>query len=211
MGVGGRECEMKPSVLPLGMHLVGDVGGDEDLVVAGTVDGEVHIGGALLVEETGTVRGNVEARSVAIRGVVVGDAKARETIRVDSGGRVVGDLRAPRVNIVKGARFRGHVHMLEAAKAATATATATAIAPAPVPARAPERRDRRMRRVRPSSLATRDERPTAAGSIRAALERQTVPGDRAAEVAAAGPVLGPPMPRMPTLSRRRVRRRRDLE
>lgn len=213
----------KASVLPGGMKLVGDVGGDEDLVVFGAVEGEVHIGGALVVEQSGSVRGNVHARTVAIRGTVVGDATAGETIRVDDGGRMVGDVRAPRVNIVKGARFRGHVHMTgrdgqpgrapapqarpalpepENAVQATFAPQGRADLPPPSPRRGPERRDRRARRER--EVPPRDEVPTAAGSVRAVHERATVAGS---EMAPAGGRRKPPAPQMPKLRRTRARRK----
>ncbi|MEM9188941.1 MAG: polymer-forming cytoskeletal protein [Myxococcota bacterium] len=101
----------RPSILPKDMRLVGDVTGAEDLVILGTLDGEITLDGTLIVEEGGVVRGNVQAEHVIVRGVMVGDATASETIRVDETGKMVGDLHAPRVNIVKGAQFRGHVHM----------------------------------------------------------------------------------------------------
>ncbi|MCS6799229.1 MAG: polymer-forming cytoskeletal protein [Myxococcota bacterium] len=100
-----------PSVLPAGVSLVGDVSGEEDLVVLGNIEGEVQLGGQLLVETGGSVRGNVRARVVTIRGTLVGDATATESFRVEEGGSMVGDVHAPRVRVARGARFRGHVHM----------------------------------------------------------------------------------------------------
>ncbi len=195
----------KASVLPSGMKLVGDVAGEEDLVVFGEIEGEVAIGGALVVERTGAVRGNVKARTVAIRGVVVGDASAAETIRVDEGGRVVGDVRAPRVNIVKGARFRGHVHMTgRDAKPAPVTESAVQATLGPAaPARAPAPRPRAPERHARSAGPVASEAPTSAGSVRAVHHRRTVPGTEAALLE---PRL-PPSPRIPALRRTRARRK----
>jgi cytoskeletal protein CcmA (bactofilin family) len=103
--------KFRPSILPQGVRLVGNVAGDEDLVIFGTVEGEVDVGGTVIVEESGVVRGNVHGRTVSVRGIVIGDASAKESVRVEAGGSMVGDVHAPRVNIVKGAKFRGHVHM----------------------------------------------------------------------------------------------------
>jgi cytoskeletal protein CcmA (bactofilin family) len=103
--------KFRPSILPQGVRLVGNVAGDEDLVVFGTVEGEVDVGGTIIVEESGVVRGNVHGRTVSVRGIVIGDASGVESVRVEAGGSMVGDVHAPRVNIVKGAKFRGHVHM----------------------------------------------------------------------------------------------------
>jgi cytoskeletal protein CcmA (bactofilin family) len=101
----------RPSVLPNGLRLVGDIEGDDDLVIAGNVEGEVRIDGILIVDPSGVIRGDVSARAVTVRGVVVGNVEAAESIRVDEGGRMVGDLRAPRVALVEGALFRGKLQM----------------------------------------------------------------------------------------------------
>ncbi|MFW5921571.1 MAG: bactofilin family protein, partial [Polyangiales bacterium] len=103
----------KASLIPAGMTLAGEVEGDEDLVVHGRVQGDVRVGGALVVESDGVVRGDVQGRTVDVRGVVAGDAWAEELVRVHEGGRVVGDVTAPRVKVVEGARLRGRVHMGE--------------------------------------------------------------------------------------------------
>jgi len=194
---------MKPSVLPGGMKLVGDVGGDEDLVVFGVVEGEVHVDGALVVEAGGSVRGNVEARTVSVRGVVVGDAHAREAIRVDDGGRMVGDLHAPRVNIVKGARFRGQVHMTgdRPVEVPLIERSIEMGRPAPPPSsRGAERADPRVRRSRRKAAGA--EKPTVPGSVRAVHQRKTIPGT---ELTSSG--RRPPPPQMPKLGRTRARRR----
>lgn len=101
----------RPSVLPDGMKLVGDVEGEGDLAVLGTIEGDVRIDGALVIETTGVLRGQVHARTVTVRGVLVGDGSAADTVRVEPGARMVGDARAPRVSIIDGALFRGRIEM----------------------------------------------------------------------------------------------------
>lgn len=102
----------EPSLLPEGLRVVGDVESGEDFVVCGEIDGEVRVAGALVIEPGGTVRGPVEATVVIVRGVLVGDAHALEMIRVDARGRMVGEAKAPRVNVVEGAMFRGRVELV---------------------------------------------------------------------------------------------------
>lgn len=101
----------RPSVLPDGMKLVGDVEGEGDLAVLGTIEGDVRVDGALVVEVSGVVKGQAHARTLVVRGVLVGDGSAADTVRVEPGGRMVGDARAPRVNIIEGALLRGRVEM----------------------------------------------------------------------------------------------------
>lgn len=101
----------RPSIIPRGIRLDGDIEGSDDLVVFGHIHGEVRIEGVLVVEESGFVEGDVFARSVTVRGELAGDAWGQEFVRVDAAGRLVGDLSAPRVKVVEGARFRGRVRM----------------------------------------------------------------------------------------------------
>ena len=90
------------SVLPEGMALAGEIRGQGDLVVAGTIEGPVAIDGHLTVEATGVVRGEVKARAIVLRGTLTGPAVAEETIRLEPGARMVGDARAERVSVVEG-------------------------------------------------------------------------------------------------------------
>ncbi|MEZ4340934.1 MAG: polymer-forming cytoskeletal protein, partial [Sandaracinaceae bacterium] len=48
---------------------------------------------------------------VVVRGVLHGNASAKAAVRVEPSATVVGDVSAPRVNIVEGARVRGRVTM----------------------------------------------------------------------------------------------------
>jgi len=194
----------KPSILPSGMKLVGDVGGDEDLVIFGTVDGEIHVDGAVIVEEGGVVHGNVQGRTVTVRGIVVGDAKADAAIRVDDGGKMVGDVRAPRVNIVKGARFRGHVHMTGPDGQPAALSEGERERGKRRRRRKRRGGDRRVESPRAQEEAVRTKRaiqPTAPGTLRAVQKADTIVGDPAPSG------RRPPKPRMPVLRRSRGRRK----
>lgn len=101
----------RTSVLPAGVTLVGAIEGAGDLVVAGTVEGPIELEGGLVIEEGGRVDGDVSVTTLIVRGVLTGDAAARETIRLEGSAMVVGDAVAPRVHIVDGARVRGRVRM----------------------------------------------------------------------------------------------------
>lgn len=101
----------KPSIIPRGMKLVGEITGDEDLVVFGRVDGPIRITGMLVIEDGGAVRGDVQAKTVTVRGALAGDAHAEQSLWVEEGALVKGSLRAPRVKVADGARFKGRVEI----------------------------------------------------------------------------------------------------
>jgi cytoskeletal protein CcmA (bactofilin family) len=89
----------------------GEITGDEDLVVQGTVKGRVGLRQNIYVEDSGVVEANVETATITILGTVTGDIQATERAELKSNCRVVGDIRAPRVLIADGASFKGNVDM----------------------------------------------------------------------------------------------------
>ncbi|MCD6499585.1 MAG: polymer-forming cytoskeletal protein [Deltaproteobacteria bacterium] len=109
----------------------GDLRGDEDLTVLGRVEGSVTLTKTLIVESQGIVQADMDVRNAEISGVVVGNIVASEYVRINDGGRMVGDISAPRVIVVSGASFRGHVDMGNMA------APRSDAASHPVPSRAP--------------------------------------------------------------------------
>jgi cytoskeletal protein CcmA (bactofilin family) len=99
-----------PSIL-----INGRLSGDEDLTVRGRVEGELALTRTLIVEPSGVVKANVSVKNAVVSGVVVGNISATESVELTRDGRMVGDIRSPRVIIVDGASFRGRVDMGELA------------------------------------------------------------------------------------------------
>ncbi len=89
----------------------GKLEGDEDLTVRGRVYGSITLTKTLIVESSGVVKADAQVRNAVVSGVVVGNITATESVQLTKEGRMVGDIAAPRVIIVEGAAFRGHVDM----------------------------------------------------------------------------------------------------
>lgn len=130
-----------PSIL-----ISGRLSGDEDLTVRGRVEGELALTRTLIVEPSGVVKANVSVKNAVVSGVVVGNIAATESVELTRDGRMVGDIRSPRVIIVDGASFRGRVDMGELApgrplserpRAQVRPAVRAALAPARPPALPP--------------------------------------------------------------------------
>ena len=102
------------TVIGQSILISGKLSGDEDLTVRGRVEGELSLSHTLIVEPSGVVKANVSVKNAVISGVVVGNITASESVELTREGRMVGDIRAPRVIIVDGASFRGRVDMGEA-------------------------------------------------------------------------------------------------
>ena len=90
----------------------GELGGSEDLTVEGQVEGKIALKQHVLtVGVHGRIRAQVFAKEVVVLGEVVGNIKATEKVAIRSEGTVEGDIKAPRVAIDEGAKFRGGIDM----------------------------------------------------------------------------------------------------
>lgn len=135
-----------PTIIGDSILVSGHLQGEEDLTVQGRVHGTVNLTKTLVIEETGVVKADVSVRNAIISGVVVGNITATDSVELTDVGRMVGDISAPRVIIVEGARFRGNVDMgdLEAPRPSgplpARTVERTGLTRATVPRPAAERR-----------------------------------------------------------------------
>ncbi len=110
----------RPSACVIGTKTTvkGDLLGDEDVQIDGTVEGVVRISRDLRIGSSGVVRATVEAASVIISGELVGDCKASVRVEIQATGRLTGNIRAPKIVIAEGAMFRGNSDMSGAGPAA---------------------------------------------------------------------------------------------
>jgi cytoskeletal protein CcmA (bactofilin family) len=89
----------------------GEILGDEDVHVDGTVEGQIRITRDVRIGPTGVVRATVEAASVVISGEMVGDCGATNRVELQATGRLTGNIRAPKIVIAEGAVFKGNSDM----------------------------------------------------------------------------------------------------
>lgn len=103
--------EMRPTYLGPKVHLAGELSGEEDVIFDGTVEGRVALAKSFRVGSHGNVHAEVSARVVVIGGTVVGDVVATERVEILPTGVLEGNLRAPKIVIAEGAKFKGSVDM----------------------------------------------------------------------------------------------------
>ncbi len=90
----------------------GEVTGDEDLIVEGKVEGVISLEDHhLTVGETGSVSAEVTAKTVTVFGRMEGNLVAKEKAEIAETGSLKGDIKAPRIVIADGAKFKGSVDM----------------------------------------------------------------------------------------------------
>jgi cytoskeletal protein CcmA (bactofilin family) len=94
------------------LHVKGEITGNEDLSIDGTVEGLVHLEERrLTVGASAKVTADIIAREVVVYGNVKGNLRARDRIEIKKDGSVVGDLTTARIMIEDGAYFKGSIEI----------------------------------------------------------------------------------------------------
>jgi cytoskeletal protein CcmA (bactofilin family) len=103
----------KPAATIIGpsARFVGDLSGDEDVIVAGRLEGKIRVGRDVKVVVGGDVEGEIESRSVLVGGTVRGQIVAADRAELTSTAVVEGSVQAPKIIIAEGARLEGSVAM----------------------------------------------------------------------------------------------------
>jgi cytoskeletal protein CcmA (bactofilin family) len=94
------------------LHVKGEITGNEDLHIDGTVEGLVQLEDRkLTVGASAKVTADIIAREVVVYGNVKGNLRARDRIEIKKDGSVVGDLTTARIMIEDGAYFKGSIEI----------------------------------------------------------------------------------------------------
>jgi len=100
------------AVIGAKIRFKGELVGEEDLLIEGTVEGSVDLkGNSLIVGKQGVVKANVIAKTVTIEGSVEGDVYGEERISIKDSSKMTGNLIAERVTLDDGAKFKGSIDM----------------------------------------------------------------------------------------------------
>ena len=78
--------------------------------------GHISTNDLVIVDEAGNVLGNIEAQNVIIRGNVKGDVEAVETVQIQVGGVLNGNITCAGLEISNGAAFSGECNMTASKK-----------------------------------------------------------------------------------------------
>ncbi len=114
-----------------GLIIEGNITGAGDLVLEGTVHGDVKVS-HLTVGESGNIEGKVEADTVEVRGRVVGSIKGTQ-VKLQATAYVEGDITHEQLAIDVGAYFQGRCLQTRPAPGAVASVAPVNAVPAAQP------------------------------------------------------------------------------
>ena len=95
------------SVISAGLKIVGNLQSEADVVISGTVEGDIN-SRSLTVSEGANVTGTIESNSVEVRGKVDGQIHA-SSVKVTRSGCVNGDILYETLSIDEGAVVEGQL------------------------------------------------------------------------------------------------------
>src|SRR5215813_12447428 len=105
------------------LHVKGEITGNEDLLIDGSVEGLVQLDERkLTVGATAKLTADIIAREVVVYGTVKGNLRAKDRIEIKKDGSVNGDLTTARIMIEDGAYFKGSIEIDKSAEKESSSA-----------------------------------------------------------------------------------------
>lgn len=92
------------------LDIVGEISGQENISIEGRFQGKISLDqNDVFIEHNATVKAEIHAKNVQIRGQVEGNVFAAEKVHIEKDGHMNGDIFASRISIDDGAQFKGSV------------------------------------------------------------------------------------------------------
>lgn len=105
---GGSE----PATIGPSIRIKGELTGEENLVIEGSVEGTIHLEkNDLTIGANGRIKADIHAKGVIVEGELQGDIVGTEKVIIRRSGNMRGNIVAPRVTLEDGAMFKGSIEM----------------------------------------------------------------------------------------------------
>jgi len=122
---GPGVAEPAITVIQHGVEMNGRLVVEQSLQIEGEFRGEIECAHSVRVAETGAVEAPIRARTVEIRGAVVGDVVAAREVVIFASGRLHGDVETPSLVVERGATFNGRTRMYRPERSVQAPAASS--------------------------------------------------------------------------------------
>jgi cytoskeletal protein CcmA (bactofilin family) len=102
---------MAGTIIGSGITIEGEITTDEDVVVHGVIRGKLQAKEGVRIESGAVVEADITGGPLNVAGTVTGNIISSDRVDLQSGARVVGNVKASRITIADGAQFKGNVDM----------------------------------------------------------------------------------------------------
>jgi|SRR5574344_1125833 cytoskeletal protein CcmA (bactofilin family) len=96
------------SLLGNGSAIVGNIKVNGFIRIDGDIDGNLETEGNIIISENARIRGNVNAKSAVIAGIIVGNIYVSDNVKLLPSSVVIGDVLSKRIQIEDKVIIHGH-------------------------------------------------------------------------------------------------------
>jgi len=96
------------TIIGKGSAISGDMKVNGFIRIDGDIDGNLETDGNVIVGENARIRGDLTAKSVIIGGIIKGNIKANESVKILAEAAVIGDVISRKVQVDGSAIIHGH-------------------------------------------------------------------------------------------------------
>ena len=96
------------SIIGIGSSIKGNFTVNGFVRVDGDIDGNLETDGKVIIGEHARLRGNINAKSITVGGIVLGNVTAKDSVKLLSTSAVVGDILCRKIQLAEGVIFQGH-------------------------------------------------------------------------------------------------------
>jgi len=80
-----------------------------ELELDGKIESQSVYVDSLTVGKKGKIKSNIKGNSIIVNGIVIGNINAKEKVVLETNAKVIGNIKAPKLNIEDGVLFEGKV------------------------------------------------------------------------------------------------------
>lgn len=101
------------NVLSEAVRVNGTLTSSKNIRIMGTIDGDIHVDGVLILDKKGVINGNVYAARLEISGNITGSLKSNGKITVRDTAIIIGDIESKALEVEEHAIVEGEIRMSE--------------------------------------------------------------------------------------------------
>lgn len=99
------------TVLGTSFIIKGEIVAEENITIAGTVEGTIESSRDVIIAPEGRIKANIRGQNITISGKVRGDVAATQKVDLTSTGQLEGNIQSPKLAIAESALFKGSIDM----------------------------------------------------------------------------------------------------